>query len=55
LFIQCPKCAEKYHQSCSPQCADFLQLPEKERFEKRKTMIFKGSVAGKGRFNPADL
>ena len=36
LFIQCPKCAEKYEGCCSVQCHEDFNLPEAERKEKRK-------------------
>lgn len=50
LFIQCDACAEKYHHTCSAKCADFIQLPEEIRLEKRKTETFNGSTFSKGRY-----
>lgn len=50
LFIQCPTCAEKYHDTCSDKCRDFLQLPEEERLERRVTESFNGTKFGKGRY-----
>ena len=50
LFIQCEECAEKYHNCCSHKCADFIQLPEEERTELRKTEVFNGTKFGKGRY-----
>ncbi len=49
LFIQCPDCAEKYNACCSEKCQDFLELPEEERLELRKTMTFNGTNNGKSR------
>lgn len=48
LFIQCPACAEKYHQCCSQECAGFVQLPESERAVLRKQLVFNGSRFSKG-------
>ena len=50
LFIQCDACAEKYHQCCSPKCADFIQLPEEQQASLRKTAVFNGTAFGKGRY-----
>ena len=50
LFIQCDSCAEKYDRCCSQKCSDFLQLPEEERKERRKTEVFNGTKFGKGRY-----
>jgi len=49
LFIQCEECAEKYNKCCSDKCADFIELPEEERKELRKTEVFNGTRFGKGR------
>ncbi|NNC83828.1 MAG: rhodanese-related sulfurtransferase [Flavobacteriales bacterium] len=46
LFIQCPDCAKKFHQTCSEECAHIVQLPEEEQAELRK-----GKSAGKAQFN----
>ena len=48
LFIQCSNCREHYQGCCSEKCADFMQLPEKQRKELGKTMQFNGSKFGKG-------
>lgn len=50
LFIQCKECVEKYHDCCSQKCADFMQLPEEERVELRKTMTFNGTKFSKGHY-----
>ena len=50
LFIQCESCAEKLHNCCSEQCSDFIQLPEEEQIEKKKTIVFNGTKFGKGRY-----
>ena len=50
LFIQCPACAEKYQHCCSQHCSDFNRLPESERHELRKTMVFNGTHFSKGRY-----
>jgi UPF0176 protein len=50
LFIQCESCREKYHGCCSEKCRDFIQLPEEEQKEKRKTEEFNGTKFGKGRY-----
>ncbi|MGB4958514.1 MAG: rhodanese-related sulfurtransferase [Saprospiraceae bacterium] len=50
LFIQCPDCAEKYHQCCSVKCAEFNALPENIRSELKKTVRFNGTKFGKGRY-----
>jgi len=36
LFIQCDACREKYAGTCSPECHEFVQLPEEEQKLKRK-------------------
>lgn len=53
LFIQCDECAEKFHNSCSHLCADFIQLPEEEREAKKKDVEFNGTKFGKGRYKAA--
>jgi len=50
LFIQCEACREKYTGCCSEQCSDFIQLPEEEQRELRKTTTFQGSAFAKGRY-----
>jgi len=50
LFIQCQSCAEKYDACCSTKCADFNNLPEDVRREKRKTEVFNGTRFSKGRY-----
>ncbi len=50
LFIQCENCAERYQACCSDKCSDFMQLPEEERQERRKTEEFNGTKFGKGRY-----
>ncbi len=47
LFIQCDECAAKYNHCCSRKCADFMQLPEKERLVLRKKTTFNGSKFSK--------
>ncbi|MFT6359674.1 MAG: UPF0176 protein [Saprospiraceae bacterium] len=50
LFLQCEKCAKKYQDCCSRECADFNQLSEEQRKELRKTVKFNGAKFGKGRY-----
>ncbi len=50
LFIQCDECAEKYHNCCSSQCAEFIQLPEEQQLVLRKTAVFNGTKFSKGRY-----
>ncbi len=50
LFIQCPKCAEKFEHTCSEKCRDFNKLSEEDRLVLRKTEKFNGSAFGKGRY-----
>jgi UPF0176 protein len=50
LFIQCPACAEKFHQCCSTKCADFSQLPEDQRESLKPISTFNGSKFTKGRY-----
>jgi len=49
LFIQCESCAEKLEGCCSPQCKDFIQLPEEEQKQLRKTKQQKRNIFRKGR------
>ncbi|MGD1892462.1 MAG: rhodanese-related sulfurtransferase [Cyclobacteriaceae bacterium] len=51
LFIQCDSCAKKYNGCCSSQCQDFVQLPEEEQKQLRKTKQQKRNVFRKGRTN----
>ncbi len=50
LFIQCPQCAEAWHDCCSKACSDFIQLPAEERERLKPTLSFHGSAFGKGRY-----
>ena len=50
LFIQCDDCAVKYHACCSPECADFSQLPAEEQENLKGTVEFNGTRFGKGRY-----
>jgi UPF0176 protein len=43
LFIQCDECAQKYEQTCSTKCQDFIKIPKEERLELHKTMTFNGT------------
>ena len=47
LFIQCNACGEKFQNTCSQQCADFIQLPSEEQKKLRKQTIFPGTKFGK--------
>lgn len=42
LFIQCPKCREKYQGACGEDCKTVVILPEKERKEVQKKWPKKG-------------
>ncbi len=53
LFLQCENCGTTYENCCSDKCKDFIQLPEEERIELRKTMVFNGTKFGKGRYKAA--
>ncbi|MFT4666824.1 MAG: UPF0176 protein [Polaribacter sp.] len=53
LFLQCENCVATYENCCSEKCKGFIQLPEEERIELRKTMIFNGTKFGKGRYKAA--
>ncbi len=50
LFLQCDACAEQYHNCCSQQCADFIQLPEKARESLRNSIEFNGTRFSKGHY-----
>jgi UPF0176 protein len=41
LFIQCPACQQKMEGTCSPECFDFIHLPEEEQ-KKLRSGIDKG-------------
>lgn len=53
LFIQCPKCAEKYHACCSNKCSDFMKLSDEERRTQYGKLVFNGTKFGKGRYKAA--
>ncbi len=50
LFIQCPKCAEKFNNCCSQECATIAALPEEEQRELRKGKDTGVRIFSKGRF-----
>ena len=50
LFIQCPKCAEKYAQCCSGECKEIAALPEEKQKELRKGKDTGVRIFSKGRF-----
>ncbi|MCO6461183.1 MAG: rhodanese-related sulfurtransferase [Saprospiraceae bacterium] len=52
LFIQCDDCREKYENTCSPLCQEYLHKPYEEQKAAGKAMIFNGSKFGKSRYNP---
>jgi UPF0176 protein len=49
LFIQCPRCAEKYDQSCSDSCASIIALPRDKQKELRKGTHNSNKIFKKGR------
>jgi UPF0176 protein len=51
LFIQCPKCAEKYSGCCSEECQTVASLPEEEQRALRKGKDTGVRIFSKGRFN----
>ena len=51
LFIQCPKCAEKYSGCCSEECQTIASLPEEEQTELRRGKDTGVRIFSKGRFN----
>lgn len=51
LFIQCPKCAEKYSGCCSEECQTIAALPEEEQKELRRGKDTGVRIFSKGRFN----
>ncbi|MBT8326678.1 MAG: rhodanese-related sulfurtransferase [Bacteroidia bacterium] len=50
LFIQCPKCAKKFNNCCSEECATIAALPEEEQKELRKGKDTGVRIFSKGRF-----
>ncbi|MBI1307856.1 MAG: rhodanese-related sulfurtransferase [Bacteroidetes bacterium] len=50
LFIQCPKCAEKFEGCCSEECMEITHLPEAEQKELRKGKDNGVRIFSKGRF-----
>lgn len=51
LFIQCPKCAEKYSGCCSEECQHVASLPLEEQKKFRKGKDTGIRIFSKGRFN----
>ena len=51
LFIQCPKCAEKYSGCCSEECQTIAALSEEEQKELRRGKDTGVRIFSKGRFN----
>ena len=51
LFIQCPKCAEKYTGTCSTACQTIVALPEEEQRALRKGKDNGVRIFSKGRFS----
>lgn len=51
LFIQCPKCVEKYTGTCSEECQIIAALPEEEQRELRKGKDNGVRIFSKGRFS----
>ena len=50
LFIQCPKCAQKYSSTCSVECQTIAALPEEEQRALRKGKDTGVRIFSKGRF-----
>ncbi len=50
LFIQCPKCAQKYSGTCTVECQTIAALPEEEQRELRKGKDTGVRIFSKGRF-----
>ena len=50
LFIQCPKCAEKYTGTCSDDCKAIAAMPEEKQRELRKGKDTGVRIFSKGRF-----
>ena len=51
LFIQCPKCAERYAGTCSDTCMSIVALPEEEQRALRKGKDNGVRIFSKGRFD----
>ncbi len=51
LFIQCPKCAEKYTGTCSTKCQTIAAMPEEEQRALRKGKDNGVRIFSKGRFS----
>jgi UPF0176 protein len=51
LFIQCPKCAEKYTGTCSTECQTIFALPEEQQRALRKGKDNGVRIFSKGRFS----
>ncbi len=47
LFVQCESCGEQYHDCCSTQCKEFIELPEAEQQKRKITTRFNGQKYGK--------
>lgn len=55
LFIQCPKCKEKFEGCCSTECKDTLHLPIEKQRELRKGVNKGRQVFRKGRIENSSL
>jgi UPF0176 protein len=51
LFIQCPKCDEKYTGTCSTECQTIAAMPEEEQRALRKGKDIGVRIFSKGRFS----
>ena len=51
LFIQCPKCAEKYTGTCSTECQTIAAMPEEDQRALRKGKDIGVRIFSKGRFS----
>ena len=49
LFIQCPSCAEKMHNTCCDECKEVVLLPEEEQKALRKGTHVSNKIFRKGR------
>ena len=47
LFVQCEDCAAAFHNCCSTQCREFIELPEAEQARQKITTRFNGQRYGK--------
>lgn len=47
LFIQCPKCKEKYEGACGEECKKIINLPEEEKKKVQKEMAGKKGKNGR--------